>query len=118
MKKVSADPIYCKDHGVNIERIPVRIEYIFEGEKHYYFPDFVVNGKLVEIKGSQFVNADGTWSNPFDSSRDYLLETKYQLLLKNNVEIIYQNDILKYVDYVLSKYGQDFLNQCKTDIAH
>ena len=43
--------IYCKEHNIPIERNTKRYQYIFEGKEHTYLPDFIVDGKLVEIKG-------------------------------------------------------------------
>ena len=47
--------IYCKEHNIPIERNTKRYPYIFEGKEHTYLPDYIVDGKLVEIKG--YVNA-------------------------------------------------------------
>lgn len=43
--------IYCKDHNIPIERNTKRYHYIFNGKEHTYLPDYIVDGKLVEIKG-------------------------------------------------------------------
>lgn len=47
--------IYCKEHNIPIKRNTKRYPYIFEGKEHTYLPDYIVDGKLVEIKG--YVNA-------------------------------------------------------------
>lgn len=47
--------IYCKEHNIPIKRNTKRYPYVFEGKEHTYLPDYIVDGKLVEIKG--YVNA-------------------------------------------------------------
>lgn len=77
--------IYAKDHDQKIIRNPIRFEYIYNNKKHYYFPDFSIDGKLIEIKGSHFFKEDGTMCNPFDHTQDELFEAKHQCGLINNV---------------------------------
>lgn len=49
--------IYCKQNGLNIERCKESYPYTnSEGKKCFYFPDFRVEGKIIEIKG--FINKD------------------------------------------------------------
>lgn len=44
--------IYCKDHNKNIKREPKCFEYYYNNQKHYYFPDFEVDGKLFQLPKS------------------------------------------------------------------
>ena len=60
----------------------------FDGKTHFYLPDFLVDGQLVELKGDQFLKDDGTWKNPYDHGQDALYEAKHQCLVKNNVVIL------------------------------
>jgi len=101
--------IYAKDHNEEIEREPCCFEYEYNGKVHKYFPDFKYKGKLIEIKGDQFVKEDGAWQNPFDHSQDELFEAKHQCVLKNGVEIFGEKDVQKFLDYVNEKYTKDFL---------
>lgn len=106
--------IYCTDHNLNIKRSPSFLEYNFEGQIHRYFPDFEINRKFYEIKGPHFLNENGKWSNPFDSSLNNLFEAKHQCALKNNVRILYYEDYKVYLDYIIQKYGSlDYLQQFK-----
>ena len=91
----------------------VSFKYEHNGVAHSYFPDFKVEGKLVELKGQQFLKDDGTWQNPYDHSQDALYEAKHQCALQNNVKILYSSDYKKYVDYVKMKHGASFLNELK-----
>lgn len=36
---------------IKIQRNTEKFPYIYKDKKHHYVPDFIVNGKLVEIKG-------------------------------------------------------------------
>lgn len=101
--------IYAKDHNEEIEREPCFFEYEFEGKKHRYFPDFKYKGKLIEIKGSQFVKEDGTWQSPFDHTQDELFEAKHQCALQNGVEILSRKNILPFLNYCENHYGENFL---------
>lgn len=70
-------------------------EYTFNNETHRYYPDFIYNGKFIELKGKQFFKEDGTMCNPYDHSQDDLYEAKHQCGIKNNVEF-WSNDDYKF----------------------
>ena len=78
--------IYAEDHNEAIEREPCSFTYVFNGIEHTYFPDFRYNGKLIEIKGSQFFDESGKMVNPFNNSGNDLMEAKHLCGLKNGVE--------------------------------
>ena len=99
--------VYAKDHGWEITREPTSFKYLFEEKEHYYFPDFCINGQLVEIKGLQFFkDKDPTKQmiNPYDSSRDAITEAKHQCALQNAVVIWTEADYAPYVEYVKTNY--------------
>ena len=107
--------IWCKDHNIDFQYQPhVVFEYEFNGKNHIYEPDFLIKGKLIEIKGDQFFKDDGTMQNPWDHSQDALYEAKHQCMLRNMVEIWKSNDYKKYLMYIKSTYGKDYLRQFKT----
>lgn len=99
--------IYFKAKGIGIQRFKSSIPYNFEGKEHFYIPDFVINGKLVEIKGDQFFK-NGKMICPFDRSKDDLYEAKYQCMLQNNVEVWREKDI---------KYVLDWIKEQEIDLA-
>ena len=106
--------IWLSDNNIKFEYQPnITFEYEFEGKKHFYMPDFLVEDQLVELKGNHFLNEDGTWRNPYDSSQDGLFEAKHQCLIKNNVKILYSDDYKKYLDYIDDKYGKEYLKSFK-----
>ena len=110
--------IYLKDHNIEFEYQPsISFEYTFNGKTHKYFPDFKVGTVLYKIKGDHFFK-DGKMVCPYRdkswSDEQYLLEcskyeAKHQCMLKNNVAILTSNDYAKYLDYIESTYGKDFL---------
>jgi hypothetical protein len=107
--------IWAKENNFEIKREPIEIEYEFEDQKHSYFPDFEINGKLIEIKGGQFFR-NGKMINPFDESKNDLFDVKYQVALKNNV-IFWKNEEMKpIIDYIEKKYTKDFLPLFKKNI--
>ena len=106
--------IWCKDHKIEFEYQPnVIFTYEHDGIVRTYEPDFVIEGKVIEVKGDHFFKEDGTMQNPWDHSLDALYEAKHQCMLKNNVEIWKMPDCQIYVDYVSTTYGKDYLKQFK-----
>ena len=87
--------VYHKDHNNEISRNKEKFSYIFEGTVHYYFPDFIVNGKLFEIKGYK----NKAWP--------YKLE---QFPKDRGLIVLEEDDMIKYLKYVTDKYGKDFIN--------
>lgn len=53
--------IFLKDKNYEFIYHPIdKIkDYYVDGKKHYYEPDFLINGELYEIKGSHFFNDNG-----------------------------------------------------------
>ena len=97
--------IYAKDHNEEIIRCPCKLPYYFENKLHYYFPDFLYKGKLLEIKGSQFFDkATGKMICPFDKTQDALFEAKHQCMIKNNVIIWGQKQYKFALDYFNINY--------------
>lgn len=108
--------IWSIDNGRNIVAQPdIKFEYVYDNTVHEYNPDFVVDGKLIEIKGRQFFKdktASSTMVNPYDHAQDALYEAKHQCMLAHNVEIIV--DCSMYVSYINRTYGRGYLQQFRT----
>lgn len=82
--------IYCLDHNIDIKRCTESFEYELDGKKHKYYPDFVVNGVITEIKG---------WDKGDVSAKMKSVGNKpYKLL--------YYKDIDYMFDYVAEKYNK------------
>lgn len=104
--------IWLVDNNIEFIYEPgINIPYAYNEKQHYYMPDFIVEGKIIEIKGDHFFKEDGTMQNPFDHSQDELYEAKHQCMLANNVKIIKASEMTDILDYICSKYGKNYLKQ-------
>ena len=93
---------FCKENNISCEYTPnKKFEYIYEGKKHFYNPDFLINGQYYEVKGDHFFK-DGKMINPYDRSKDGLNEAKHQCMIKNNVIILKQKEIKNLKEVLLS----------------
>ncbi len=91
--------LYWKTAGKTPIREGLKYKYEYQGKTYWYYPDFSINWQAYEIKGSQFIAKDGTWHNPFDSSKNGEYKAKHQCALANNVKILYKKDYQKYIDW-------------------
>lgn len=83
--------IYCEDHCIHPKRNTMFLEYTYKNKKYKYYPDFNINGKLYEIKGYENEKA----------------KAKHEQ--HPEVEYIDKYKMKKYLDYVISTYGKDFI---------
>ena len=83
--------IYCLDHNINIRRCEQKFEYQYEGKKHFYHPDFIVDNMIIEIKN---------FSSP-------LTDAKLKAVNKP-IKIYYTNDLIPIFEYVSSTYNKKF----------
>lgn len=95
--------IFLKDHNIEFRYHPSPIEYQDNGKSRRYFPDFIVNNKIIEIKGSQLMDENGKLKD----------HGKQRLLEEINATIISDNDILVYLNYVSNVYGKEYLKSFK-----
>ncbi len=102
--------IYNKDLGKNIIRNSEDFfTYEDNGKVRKYFPDFKIDDKYYEVKGSQFFNEN---NEPIDYfGNDW--SGKYNCMLLNGVNIISYSEIKPIEEYILSKYGIDFISNLK-----
>jgi hypothetical protein len=90
---------------------PFSIDYIGSDENsHKYCPDFLVEGKFYEIKGTQFFDENG---DPFNMYTKQFWWEKYNLIKDNNIIILKKEDIQIYLKYVSEKYGKHYLKDKK-----
>lgn len=85
---------FCKEHNLTCEYQPdITFEYEYDGKKHVYHPDFLINGKLYEVKGEQFFDEKGKMINPYNRNdyTDGLAEAKHQCMLQNKVIFLRKN---------------------------
>lgn len=90
--------IWLKDNCKNFTVHPKKyFSYTFDSKKHRYHPDFLVDGKYVEIKGPHLLNEmmkENTISN-----------AKYKCMIENDIDVI--SDIDPYLQYIKDKYNID-----------
>ena len=104
--------VYLIDHNIRFSYQSIKLPYLDnKGIQHYYIPDFIVYNTYVEIKGPHLLKNGHLW-NPFLKEFSY---DKEQCMIQNNVKIFTENIYIKYINYVLDKYGQDFINLHKND---
>jgi len=101
--------VFCKlKNGLNVDYQPnLTIPYEYDGETHSYHPDFIINGRIVEVKGDNFFRIneetgkeemyctwrDEDWSDDYYKWRCGREEAKHQCMILNNVVILRHNDL-------------------------
>lgn len=83
--------IYCLDHNIDIKRCNEVFEYEYDGKIHKYYPDFVVNGEIIEIKGEYLP----------------IVDIKMNAITKPS-RILYYDDLKPMFDYVAEAYGKRY----------
>lgn len=92
---------YCIENNIPIKREPISLKYIFNDKIRTAFPDFEIDGILVELKGKQFVKPDGTWFNPYLKGDDILndaSEAKHQAMIAANIKIWYESEVKAFLN--------------------
>ena len=104
--------IWLVDKGITFEYHPnVFFEYTIQGDDkvHKYFPDFLVDGKFVEIKGDDQIK-NGTMIDKCNHEKNLVAQAKYNCMLANNILILLGKDIKPYLRYVFQKYGKSYIS--------
>ncbi len=83
--------LWCLDRGREVVRPTENFRYPYRGGFRYYRPDFIVDGRWVEIKGVM----DGR-------SKRKLENFPYP------ITVIRAEEIGPYLEYARMKYGEDF----------
>ena len=83
--------IYCLEHKINIKRNKQKRKYVWKNKIRYYIPDFIVENKLVEIKG---------YSSP---------QWQAKLQYNPDITVLYEKDLKDVFEYVVNKYGKDYI---------
>jgi hypothetical protein len=82
--------VYYKEHNLYIERCKEKREYIWKNEKHIYYPDFITDDGIIEIKGYKV--------------KGY----KEKQIYNPDIKVLYYEDIKDILTYVRNKYGNNF----------
>ena len=87
--------IYNLEHNIKFERNTKAFDYInTNNEVHKYYPDFIIeNGDYVEIKG-------------YETENDKLKINSF----KEPLIVLRLKELTPYLDYVINKYGRNFIN--------
>jgi hypothetical protein len=91
--------IWCRDYRISIKRN--RKAFPLSNGKRCY-PDFIVEGGLIEIKGDHLTEQD-SWVY------------KQEFYRENGVQVLFEKDVRKYLDYVKRKYGPKYLKSFKKE---
>jgi len=91
--------IYNIDNNIKFERNRIGYEYLYEGKIHRYYPDYLISDNLYEIKG-------------YETEKD---KEKYKGVKDINLTILYKKDIQYMIDYVITKYGNDYIKLYEKD---
>lgn len=83
--------IYCLDHNIDIKRCNETFEYEYEGKKHKYHPDFIVEGIITEIK----------------NYNTNLVDIKAESVNKP-YKILYYDDLQEVFEYVARTYNKKY----------
>ena len=83
--------IYCLDHNIPIERCKEERTYIYNGELHKYYPDFVTPEVIIEIKGYS--------TKQWEAKRLY----------NPDIIVLYKSDMEKYLKYVHDNYTNNLI---------
>ena len=106
--------MWLRDNSINFEYHPsISLVYEYSGKKHVYQPDFIVDGKLVEVKGDHFFKEDGTMICPYNRKIDGLMHAKQQCMENSKVKVLKTSQCKPYLDYVIQTYGKSFISQHK-----
>lgn len=87
--------IYNLEHNILFERNKQQFAYTFNGEQHNYIPDWKIENDFVEIKGY--------WTEQWQAKLD-------QFPKEENLRVITKVEIKPYLEYVINKYGRNFIN--------
>ena len=82
--------VYYNEHNLKVERCKEEREYLFNNEKHFYYPDFITDEGIIEVKG----RIDKKAIEKHKQNLDIIVYDKYKM-----------KPIL---EYVIHKYGKEF----------
>lgn len=89
--------IYNIDNGIKFERNHSGFEYEYKNQKRKYYPDFIMLGTFYEIKGRR------SFEKMDEENKEKIRQ------FKNNLVILYEKEMKPYLNYVIDKYGKDFI---------
>lgn len=89
--------IYNLDHKIEFKRNSIGFDYLYEGKTKKFYPDFIMNGSYYEIKGRKNFDSLG------EKDKQKIKQFKQKLI------VLYQEEMKPYLEFVIGKYGKDFI---------
>lgn len=90
--------IYCRDHGIIINRCKEYFNYTYDGKNHKYFPDFKIDNIYIEVKN---------YCSDVVKAKIACFPKDKQLV------VLYEEAMLKYLNYCKDNYGNNFYDNVK-----
>lgn len=82
--------VYMLDHGIPVIRCPYKYNYEYEGKQHLYYPDFLIENTIYEIKGF--------WTE--------LVDIKAAAVTDRDIYVLYEEDLQDVFDYIKNTYNK------------
>ena len=89
--------IYNLEHNISFKRNHIGFKYEYKGQERKYYPDFLIGETYYEIKGRR----------GFEGLNEENKEKISQF--DKNLVVLYMKDIKPYLEYVIEKYGKDYI---------
>ena len=97
--------IWLQDHNIHFKyHSDLYFTYIKDGKERKYFPDFVLDNCIIEIKSNYLISTNCKYKIP---------DEKINCMKNNNVIILQFAEIYPFLSYVKYKYGVNFIKNCK-----
>jgi hypothetical protein len=89
--------IYNIENNIKFRRNDIGFNYQYKGLTKKYYPDFIIDDTYYEIKGRRsFENLD-------EINKEKISQ------FDKNLVVLYLNDIKPYLEYVVNKYGKNYI---------
>lgn len=96
--------IYCKEQGYQIARNFKYFTFTLNSKQKRFYPDFIVNGTLVEIKGDHL---------KLDVYKTQLWQAKEQICKKEHIKVLSESEMKPVIKWVQNKFGKKYVKQFK-----
>lgn len=96
--------IYCKEQGYQIARNFMYFTFVLDGKQRRFYPDFNVNGSLVEIKGDHL---------KLDVYKTELWKAKKEICDREHIAILSEDEMKPIIKWVQDKFGRKYIGQFK-----
>ena len=110
--------LYCKELNLKVVYESISIPYKDnEGNIHYYYPDFIVDDQLIEIKGDHLLDEEGNLNSSLYNDSDKQKEIdkcKQKCMEENKVIILKKEDIDIIREKISDRYSENFLKSLKS----